>query len=150
MNRLALTFFLAISIAAPARASDQTDVVATVHRFVDGYNKGDMQSATATCAGETSIIDNFPPYEWHGPGACAKWASDLEAAAKQLGITDGFVTLGKALHVDVTGDRAYIVVSARFRYKLKGKSVAESADVAVALQKDATAWKMTALAWAQK
>ena len=28
---------------------------------------------------QTSIVDEFPPHEWHGPGACATWAKDFDA-----------------------------------------------------------------------
>ena len=36
--------------AGRAKASAQTDVMATVHQFVDGFNKGDVKSALAACA----------------------------------------------------------------------------------------------------
>ena len=49
-------------------ATDKTDVMTTVHQFVDGFNKGDTASALAACADQTSIIDEFPPHEWHGAG----------------------------------------------------------------------------------
>src|SRR5450755_399773 len=93
---LRILFALAFTIAAtlPAAATDKTDVVATVRKFVDGFNKGDMKALTATCADQASIIDEFPPYEWHGAGACAKWTDDYGADAKKNGITGGSVALG--------------------------------------------------------
>ncbi len=48
-----------------------------VHQFVDGLNANNVPSALAACAPETSIIDEFAPRVWHGPGACAKWAHAL-------------------------------------------------------------------------
>jgi len=35
------------------------------------FNEGDSASALALCADESAIIDNAPPYQWHGPGACS-------------------------------------------------------------------------------
>src|ERR1700681_3828716 len=84
----------------------QTAVIAAVHQFVDGFNKGDMKIMAASCAEQTSILDEFPPHEWHGAGACAKWVSDFDADAKKNGITDGVVTLSNPSHVDITSDRA--------------------------------------------
>jgi ketosteroid isomerase-like protein len=148
---LKILFALAFTVAAtlPAAATDKTDVVATVRKFVDSFHKGDMNALTATCADQASIIDEFPPYEWHGAGACAKWTDDYAADAKKNGITDGSVTLGVPLHVDVTADRAYVVVPANYKYKQNGKAVPETGStLTIALQKSGAAWRMTGWAWA--
>jgi hypothetical protein len=122
-----LIVFSLVASAAVANAQTpgaaQTAVVAVVHQFVDGFNKGDVKTMAASCADQAAILDEFPPYEWHGAGACAKWASDYDADAKKNGITDGVVTLSNPTHVDVTGDRAYMVVPANYSFKLKGKPV---------------------------
>ena len=103
----------------------------------------------ALCAEQTSIIDEFPPHEWHGAGACAKWAGDYESNAKKEGITDGVVTLGKPRHVDITGDRAYVVVPANYTFKQKGKAKKETnAMMALALQKGSTGWHIVGWSWA--
>ena len=148
MRTMLFAFVVAAVIAAPAAASDKTDVMVPVHQFVDGFNKGDVKSALAACAEQTSIVDEFPPYEWHGPGACAKWAEDFGADAKKNGITDGVVTLGKPRHVDISGNNAYVVVPADFRYKKNGKPTHEiGSTLTVALQKEADGWRMTGWAW---
>ena len=148
MRRVSVAFFAVLLAAAPAFAADKDDVMASVKQFVDGFNKGDVKSALAACAEQTSIVDEFPPHEWHGPGACAAWANDFDADAKKNGIPDGKVTLGKPRHVDVSGDRAYVVVPASYAYKLKGKPVKEAgAALTIALQKGASGWLMTGWAW---
>ncbi len=143
-----------IACAAAATAQTpgtaQTAVVAAVHQFVDGFNKGDIKVMSASCAEQASILDEFPPHEWHGAGACAKWAGDYDADAKKNGITDGVVTLSAPTHVDVTGDRAYIVVPANYNFKLKGKPVSEVGSIiTLALQKSPAGWKITGWAWAK-
>jgi hypothetical protein len=149
--------FMAISAVAFATVATaqtpgaaQTAVVAAVHQFVEGFNKGDMKIMAASCAEQTSILDEFPPHEWHGAGACAKWASDYDADAKKNGITDGVVTLSTPSHVDVTGDRAYVVVPANYSFKLKGKPVGEVGSIiTLALLKSPAGWKITGWAWAK-
>jgi hypothetical protein len=149
MYKLSLALAIAILVANPAIASDQTDVMVPIHQFVDGFNKGDVKSALAACAEETSIVDEFPPHEWHGAGACAKWADDYDATAKKAGITDGVVTLHKPRHVDVTGDRAYVVVPSDYAFKKNGKPVKETkAAFAFALHKGAAGWRITGWSWA--
>ena len=149
MRKSLLACALALFVAAPAVASDETDVMQPIHQFVDGFNKGDVKSALAACAEETSIIDEFPPHEWHGAGACAKWADDYVANAKKDAISDGVVTMHKASHVTVSGDRAYVVVPADYAWKQKGKPMKETrAAFSFALQKGAGGWKIIAWSWA--
>ena len=144
----------AVAIVVPglqAVASDNTDVVVPVHQFVEGFNKGDVKSALAACAEQTSIIDEFPPHEWHGSGACSTWAQDYEADAKKNGITDGIVILGKPRSVEVTADRAYLVFPADYTYKKNGKPMKEAGSTFVfALQKGNAGWRITGWAWAKK
>ena len=104
----------------------------------------------ASCAEQASILDEFPPHEWHGAGACAKWASDYDADAKKNGITEGVVTLSTPTHVEVTGDRAYMVVPADYSFKMKGKAVSEVGSIVrFALQKSPGRWRITGWAWAK-
>jgi ketosteroid isomerase-like protein len=153
MYRMLIVVSLATCAAvgsAQTPGAAQTAVVAAVHQFVDGFNKGDMKIMAASCAEQASILDEFPPHEWHGAGACAKWAGDYDADAKKNGITDGVVTLSAPTHVDVTGDRAYMVVPANYSFKLKGKAVGEVGSIiTLALQKSPAGWKITGWAWAK-
>jgi hypothetical protein len=141
---------LATFSTAQTSVSAQTAVLASVHGFVDGFNKGDTKMMLATCADQTSILDEFPPHEWHGKGACAKWVSDFEADARKNGITDGAVALGDPSHVDITSDRAYVVIPADYRFKQKGNPVSEVGSIiTLTLQKDAAGWRITGWAWAK-
>ena len=129
--------------------ADKVGAVATVVQFVAGFNKGDVKTALATCASPSAVIDDFPPYAWSGANGCADWAAAYDSFTKQNGITNGHVTLGpKPLFVEVTGDRAYVIMSSGFSYKLKGKPVNEpGARFTVGLQKKGNDWKITAWTW---
>ena len=150
MRKLLIALVLAIAAAAPCAASDQTDALAAVTQFIDGFNKGDVPSALAACADDCAIIDEFPPYEWRGSGACGQWAKDYDADARKNGITDGHVTMGKPRHVDVTGDRAYVVVPTKYVYKQGGKTVRETGStLTVSLRKTEAGWRITGWTWAK-
>jgi hypothetical protein len=159
---VALALAVALQITAAAQASakpaaksaaqspsgEKAAVMAPVHQFADGFNKGDVQSALGACAEETDIIDEFAPYQWKGAGACAKWAGDFDADAKKNGITDGVVTLGTPKHVDIIGDRAYVVVPATYTFKQNSKAMKETGStLTITLQKSANGWRMTAWTW---
>ena len=143
-----------VTVASPAHAQQttpQADVMAVVTRFVDGFNKGDTKALVAACAAQASIIDEFPPHEWHGTGACRQWASDYNANAKKEGITDAVVTLTKPSQVTVTGGRAYVVIPSNYSWKQKGTPMKEEGSAfTFALQKMGPAWKIVGWSWAAK
>jgi len=148
MHKVSLALVMAVLVAGPVAASDKTDVMAAVQQFVDGFNKGDTKTAAAACADQTSIVDEFPPYEWHGTGACLKWMNDYDADAKKNGITDAVVALGTPRHVDVAADRAYVVVPTNYTFKVKGTPDKETGStLTIALQKSGAAWRITGWAW---
>jgi ketosteroid isomerase-like protein len=148
MRAVVLAVGLTVLAQGTTGGADNKAVMAAVHRFVDAFNKGDTKTATAACADETAIIDEFPPHEWHGAGACGKWMADYDADAKKNSITDGVVTVGTPKHVDVTADRAYVVVPADYTYKKAGKAVKEIGSIfTVTLKKGAAGWRITGWAW---
>jgi SnoaL-like domain len=151
VHKMIAVFAVSLLAAGPAAATDKTDVMAVLHQFVDGFNKGDMKTALAACADQTSIIDEFAPYEWHGTGACATWANAYGADATTNGITDGVVTLGTPRHVDVASDRAYVVAPVNYAFKQEGKPVKEVGSmITVALQKGSAGWRITGWAWSKR
>ena len=148
MRRMIIAFSLAASAVVPAFASDASDVMAVVHQYADAIDKNDMKAALAACADQAVIVDDFAPHLWSGAGACGKWANDFDADNKKNKITDAKVTLGKARHADVTGDRAYVVVPASLTFKMDGKAMQEPNSVwTFVLQKSGGSWRITAWAW---
>src|SRR5258707_13797429 len=101
---LSLAAFATVS-SAQTPGSAQTAGLASVHQFADGFNKGDMKMLLAACAGQTSILDEFPPHDWHGAGAGAKGVADFDAVAEQNGLTEGFVNHGNRRDVQYPADR---------------------------------------------
>jgi len=137
--------------AAPAMASDKTDVMAEIHTAIADFNKGDMAAWAASCADQSSIIDEFAPYTWQGATACKDWEKDFEAGNLKNGDTDGVVSITKVRHVEVTGDNAYVVLTAKFDYTEKGKKKSESgASWTLGLQKTANGWRIASWAWAMQ
>src|SRR2546423_1957549 len=120
MKKSLLAFaFGALAVSSLARAQ-KADVMVAINRFVEGSNKSDAKLLASACAEQTSIIDEFPPHEWHGAGSCLTWMKDSQIDAKKNGYTDGLVTLGRPTHVDVTGNRAYVVIPSNYAYKQRG------------------------------
>jgi hypothetical protein len=149
MKKLTIAVVLVVALAGVALAADSPDQAAAmkmVNQFVDGFNKADSKTVLATCAHQTAIIDDFSPYTW---ATCSTWLDAYNAWAKKNGVTDGAVTLSAPKHVDITGDRAYVVVPASFAYKGNGKSMGQNgATWTLVLQKGTAGWRITAWTWA--
>lgn len=146
---LSVVFTLTISPRS-AVASDRDDVAATVNQFLDNLGDSTLDKALAVCDSPVSIIDEFPPHEWHGPTGCADWWKALNAYNEKNEITDGTAPLGKPWNVDVTGDRAYFVAPITYTYKQHGRPVKESGTFAVALRQTKAGWRITAWAYSKQ
>jgi hypothetical protein len=148
----AAAFVIAFATAVQPAVADPMQVelnavMATVHRFVNSFNSGDVKAEEATCASPASIIDDFPPHYWQGASACADWASALADANKSGGFSDEVVTLGKPSAIDVAGANAYVANPAIYTYKIHGKPQKQSAVWTLALHKTPAGWRITGWAW---
>jgi hypothetical protein len=148
MHKTFIALAVALIGAGTVVASQETDVLVPVRQFVDGFNQSDLRTAQSACADRSIIIDDFPPHAWAGAGAVAKWLHDYDRYAKRNGITDGFVTLGKPRHIDVTGNDAYVVVPTKFSLKKKGELVKETGLMTLVLHKGVGGWRIAAWSWA--
>jgi len=132
-----------------AMSGEKGAVMAVIKEFQSDFNNGNS-NWVQLCADQTSIIDEFPPYAWSGSGTCSQWGKDYDADAKKNGVTDPSVWFGAAKHLDITGDRAYVVLPASYSYKQNGKPVKEvGATLTVSLQKSGNNWRITAWTWSR-
>ena len=87
---------------------------------------------------------------WQGPTASEDWWRDVLAEGEHLGASGYRLSLDEPLHVDVTGDYAYVSVPATMTFDLRGSQVAQTGAVfTVALRKVGAAWRLAAWAWAK-
>ncbi len=139
---------LVVAAQAPVATAAQRQILATIQQFVNGVNTNDARMAAAACAPQASIIDEFPPHEWHGASACADWFHDLTAANKAEGISGGIAALGPPIRLAVTGTVAYAVFPSTYSYKQHGKPVTEAgATLTLALKRIGGNWRITGWAW---
>jgi ketosteroid isomerase-like protein len=149
MRRIILVAAL-LALAAPAYASDETDVMAVINKMNDAMNKNDVKTAAGVYTANAAIVDEFPPHFWSGANVFDAWNNDFSTFAKKQGDTDPLVTTGKPTTVSVNGDRAYAVVPSVFTFKEKGKKVTEHGLWTFAMQKSGTEWKIAGWSWARK
>jgi hypothetical protein len=95
------------------------------------------------------ILDGLAPHVWHGPNASEDWYRDVLAAAEHEGATDYLITLGKPLHVNVTGDTAYRRSSENDVQHTRQAGTQSGAIFTTALRKPVDGWRIAAWAWAK-
>jgi hypothetical protein len=139
-----------LSVPAICSASDTSSVMATINGAVAAFNKGDMNAWSTACASTTSIIDDFPPYTWGAPAACADWWTAFVAANKKNDMSWGTLVLGSGWHVAVTGNRAYTVFPAIYTYKMKGTPAKDSGVFTLVPTRTPAGWRVAAWSWAQR
>jgi hypothetical protein len=124
------------------------EVTVPIHRFIDGFNTGNVKSAYAAYAsGNITIVDEFSPYRWLGPRAPQAWAADYSKHALALGITDGVVKYGAPKRTEIEGDLAYVIVPTAYTYKERGQPCAEDGEMTFVLRAGADGWKISSWTW---
>jgi ketosteroid isomerase-like protein len=147
---LAILVIAPVCAAVSAGRADTTDPMGAVRQYIDAFNKGDKDTMAATCAPTSSILDGMAPHVWQGPTACQDWYRDVLVTGEREGAKGYFVTLAEPRHVDVSGDRAYVVVPATMTFKVHDKQVTQTGSTfTVALQKLPNGWRITAWAWSK-
>jgi ketosteroid isomerase-like protein len=130
-------------------SGEKAAVMALLKEFEHDFNTGDP-GWMKLCADQVAIIDEFPPYSWIGSNACQKWSDDFDTDAKKNGITAPSVKFSSPRHLEVIGDRAYVVMPSEYDHTEKGKVIKEiGATLTVALQKVADGWRITAWTWSR-
>lgn len=144
MNRVLIALAASLLTAGPALAADKDDIMAVLTQ----WNDTDEAKAVATCAEDAAVVDEIPPFEWHGPGACSRWQKDYDAYVEKHGLTEVAGTIGNPRRLIITAERAYVVLPTTFAFTQNGKRVNQTATATFALRKTAAGWRITAWAWA--
>jgi ketosteroid isomerase-like protein len=143
MNKIVIALGLSVLSAGSALASDKDDVMGVLKQWISGE-----AGTVATCAEDGAVIDDIPPFEWHGPGACSRWQKDNEAYLKKQGISDEIFAIANPQQLIISGDRAYAVLPTTYVFTQKGKRVRVTATSTLVLNKTAAGWRITAWTWA--
>lgn len=148
IHTLILWAFAAVAVFPAAAAADGSPPIATVQRFLDAFNKGDLKAAEATHAAEVAIVDEIPPFHWKGREAFKGWLADLTEYDLAREITDGNMKLGSTIREEAAHDDAYVVVATEYTFKEKGTPMRAASQMTFALKKDKVGWRIVAWTYA--
>lgn len=120
-----------------------------VNKSIIAINKRDMKGFAALCTQDAIAIDNFTPHIWRDNG-CAGWASGYVAVMRSDGDIGGIFTLGTPKRDDVSRDRAYIVVPAKFTYSEKGKPGRVLGLLTYVMKRTTAGWQIAAWVFSEE
>jgi hypothetical protein len=129
--------------------TNTTEPIATVRHYVASFNNGSVDGMTACFASPGSILDGMAPHLWIGPTAASDWYRDVLIEGEHHGATGYTLTLGDIQRNDITGDRAYIIMSAILKFELKGQPMQTPGLFTVVLKQSGGEWLINAWAWAK-
>lgn len=147
------SFLAAASVAAgvlsatSAAASNTSEALAVVHKFVAAADKGDRSAYVSYCAEDAVVVDHVAPYVFRGPTACGDEWDAIVAWADQNKIVLGANRMSKPAFVDVVGDRVYAVFPVTASITRAGKKGVEAGVWTFTLRRQTQGWKIEAWAW---
>jgi len=101
MNRVVIALAAGVLTGGSALASDRDDILAVLKQWSSG-----AAGTVAVCADDAAVIDDIPPFEWHGPGACSRWQKDNDAYLRQ-GISEEIFTVDNPQQLMISGARIH-------------------------------------------
>lgn len=125
---------------------ERSQLIGVIQDWVAAVNREEGAAVTRLWVPDSTVIDSFPPYVWQGPKAIAAWWSDYESLTKAQGLAD-IVFRFEPRHVDVVGDRAYVVGDGRVDYRIATGQLRDRATWMFCLARIDGAWRFTAWAW---
>jgi ketosteroid isomerase-like protein len=123
------------------------EIKAVIDKALDGFNSKDSAMYNSAFSGDVVIVDGMAPYRWTGSNAQARWFSDAEKWAHDLGVADENIAYDKIVRADAVGTHAYVVLSATLSFTLKGQSGSRLGILTFTLAKQGAEWKIESQAW---
>jgi hypothetical protein len=132
----------ALTLAAPAHAGPAEDATSAVTNILDRFNGGDINAFFQAHQEGATIVDEFAPYFWSGPGSAQHWAGDYMRDAATRGISGGRVDYGAPIRAESDGTSAYIVLPTTYRFVQRGTRMAGRGSMTFVMTHVGTSWKI--------
>jgi len=137
-------------VATPALASNETEVLSRVQQTIDAANRNIDAALASNFTPSVVLVDDLAPYVFRGPAADAilEWSNVYGADSAKNSITDFSMKLLKPKRVEVSGDRAYIVLPAVYSFKQRLKPMQKRGTITATLERLDKKWLIATWSWA--
>jgi len=120
-----------------------------IDKLLGGFNFRDYPLYHSAFSGDVVIVDAMAPYRWTGPNAQGRWFADVTKWAHDLGVTRQNISYDRVIRADVVGTHAYVVLSAKLSFTLKGRANSRLGILTFTLAKQGDEWKIESQAWSR-
>jgi hypothetical protein len=141
---------LSIAVAAlPAGASlptSQSALNALPGQIVSALYAHDVATVRAMCDARAIVVDEFPPFLWTGPDACARYANAFAAVTKHVNVT-AFTERTRSTTVTRAPGRILVVTHVTRTPYVAGDAKPEDGTWTFVLTRSARGWTIASLTW---
>jgi len=117
--------------------------------LVASTNSDLPSGVTSAYVAAPTIVDDFAPFRWSGPGAAANWLHDFQASTRFEGMSRLNMVRHAPSYLRVTGSKAWAVVPMEMTFYMKAKRRSEEGSWTFVLVWNGKAWRIDSSAWAQ-
>jgi ketosteroid isomerase-like protein len=124
------------------------EIMALINTALDAFNRKDSAVFNSVYGGDVVIVDGFAPSRWIGPGAQARWWADAETWGKAGGAVNEHISFEGIRYCEVSGTRAYAVLSATLTITLKtGAPIVRPGIPVYTFARQGDVWKAEGQMW---
>jgi hypothetical protein len=131
--------------ASGASASDVANVKAAVRHLIADANSRNDEAFKADLTEPALFIDEYAPFDWIG--AKDGWLNAYNDYNRQTAVTDAKTKPLAFRHVNVSGDRAYVVLHSLYTYREARKAQKEPGVEVFTLVRANGKWLANGYAW---
>jgi hypothetical protein len=134
--------YFASLVITQALSSDETEVLSRMHQTIDAANRNIDTALASNFMPSVVLVDDLAPYVFQGPAADAilEWTNAHGADSVKNSITDFSMQLLKPRRVEVSGDRAYIVLPAVYSFKQRLRPMQKRGTITATLERLDKKW----------
>ncbi len=146
MRKLLCAAALVLSaIPAAAATTDADDVKTAIRQLIADSNAGNDAAFRTDLAEPALFVDEYPPFHWLG--GKDGWLNAFNAYNAQNGVTAVHTKPLAFRRVNVSGDRAYVVLRSLYTYRQHGRPVREPGTEVFTLTKASGKWLIDGYSW---
>jgi ketosteroid isomerase-like protein len=124
------------------------EIIAVINTALDAFNRKDSAVFNSVFGGDVVIVDGFAPFRWIGPGAVARWWANAEAWGKAGGVLKEHISVEGIRCCEVSGTRAYAVLSATLTITFKtGEPIVRRGILVYTFARQGDVWKAEGHTW---
>ncbi|MBV8490470.1 MAG: nuclear transport factor 2 family protein [Candidatus Eremiobacteraeota bacterium] len=153
----AVAAFCLALLAAPAHAqtpppqpTPPPEIAALSAATIAATNADDATKFAGLYTDDAVVVDENPPFAWHGADAGAQWWHVTDAIIAKLHLKNLYATPASPSEFAQSDTDAYMIVPVTLGGSANGKTFTESGTLTYTFHKTPAGWKISSQVWTTK